>query len=74
MLLTIHVKPNAKTSEIVSRQGSEWTMRLHAPPIEGKANEELVRFLAESFGIAKSHVTILKGMGSKTKIVKIISE
>lgn len=72
MRLTIHVKPNAKTSEIVSRQGSEWTVRLHAPPIEGKANEELVRFLAESFDIPKGRVTILKGAASKTKIVEII--
>ncbi|MCW1892387.1 MAG: DUF167 domain-containing protein [Candidatus Uhrbacteria bacterium] len=71
MRLTIHVKPNAKTTEIVSRSGSEWTIRLHAPPIEGKANEELIRFLAESFDIPKSRVTLLKGAASKTKIVEI---
>jgi hypothetical protein len=74
MRLTIHVKPNGKVSEILSRQGHEWTVRLHAPPIEGKANEELIRFLAESFDVSKSCVTILKGATSKTKIVEITQD
>ncbi|MDD5623363.1 MAG: DUF167 domain-containing protein [Candidatus Peribacteraceae bacterium] len=42
-----------------------------AAPEDGKANEELIRFLAEEFGVPKSHVEILKGHTAKTKVVRI---
>lgn len=71
MRLTVHVKPNAKKTEIVSRSGTEWTIKLHAPPIEGKANEALVEFLADYFDKPKSSITILKGLTSKTKIIEV---
>lgn len=71
MILTIRVKPNAKTSEVVSRTGTEWSIKLHAPPVEGKANEELIRFLSEELDIPKSRIRITKGTGGRVKTVEI---
>lgn len=71
MRLTIHVKPNAKQTELVSRAGSDWTIKLHAPPVEGKANEELIRFLSEELDVPKSMISIVKGAGSKIKVVEV---
>jgi uncharacterized protein len=69
--ITIHVKPNAKTTEIVSRELGVWTIKLHAPATEGKANEELIRFLSEEFDVPKSCVEIVKGMASRVKVMEI---
>lgn len=71
MRLTIHVKPNAKKTEIVSRELGVLTIKLHAPATEGKANEELIDFLSEEFDVPKSCVEIVKGMTSKVKVVEI---
>jgi uncharacterized protein (TIGR00251 family) len=71
MRLIIHVKPNAKQTEVVSRLGLEWTIKLHAPPVEGKANEELIRFLSEELDVPKSRLQIMKGAQSKIKIVQV---
>ncbi|MFA5130557.1 MAG: DUF167 domain-containing protein [Patescibacteria group bacterium] len=71
MRITVHVKPNAKTTELVSREHGVWTIKLHAPPMEGKANEELIRFLSEEFDVPKSSIEIVKGQTAKVKIVEI---
>lgn len=71
MRLTIRVQPNAKTSEVVGCIGGVWKIKLKAPAIEGKANEELIKFLAKKLGIAKSKIEIVRGKTSKTKIVAI---
>lgn len=71
MILNVHVKPNAKTSEVISKIGMDWSVRLHAPPTEGKANEELIRLLAEELDIPKSRIQIIKGAGSRIKKVEI---
>jgi hypothetical protein len=72
MRLTIHVKPNSKKTEIVSKIGLEWTIKIHAQPIEGKANEELIRFLSEELDMPKSSIRIIRGTSSKVKIVEIL--
>ena len=69
--LTIRVVPNASKNEIVSRVGAEWKIRLAAPPVDGKANETLIRFLADEFDCAPSDIEIIKGHTSKTKIVDV---
>ena len=48
--LIVHVQPRAKRSEVVGRHGDAIKVRLAAPPVDGAANEELVRFLAEALG------------------------
>lgn len=69
--LSIRVIPNASTSEVAGRDGQTWKIRLAAPAIEGKANEALIRFLADALDVAPSMIEILKGHGSKTKIVDV---
>lgn len=69
--LTVRVIPNASKSEVVGQEGSTWKIRLAAPPVDGKANETLVRFLADLFDLAPSEIDLIKGHASKTKILSI---
>lgn len=69
--LTVNVIPNAKKSEVVGREGNSFKIRLAAPPIEGKANEELIEFLAKALDIPKSTINIIKGLGSRLKTLEI---
>lgn len=69
--ITVRVIPNASKSEIVGKELGVWKVRLAAPPVDGKANEELINFLAEEYGCAPSLITIVKGHSSKTKIVEL---
>jgi len=48
-----------------------WLARLKAPPVDGKANAELIKLVARQFGCARSAVSIRSGAGSRTKLVKI---
>jgi hypothetical protein len=69
--VVIHVRaqPNAKRSEVVGLHGEELKIRLHAPPVEGKANEALVDFLSNLFRVAPSTVEIIRGETSRSKQV-----
>jgi uncharacterized protein (TIGR00251 family) len=69
--LIVHVQPRAKKSEIAGRHGDALKVRLQAPPVDGAANEELVRLLAEQLGIARRAVTITGGLTSRRKTVEI---
>lgn len=72
LLLKVKVRPNASKSTFkgVLSDGT-WKIDIAAPPEDGKANAELIRFLAGEFAIAKSHVEILKGQHSPRKILRI---
>jgi uncharacterized protein (TIGR00251 family) len=69
--LVVHVTPNAKKSEVTGVQEDALKIRLHAQPIEGKANEALIRFVADSLDIPKSAVNITHGHTNKRKILEI---
>lgn len=69
--LTIRVIPNASRSETAGREGSTWKIRLAAPPVDGKANEALLRFLADKLDCAPSELRIIKGHTSKIKTVEV---
>jgi uncharacterized protein (TIGR00251 family) len=71
MIIRVRVIPNAKHSEVMSRVGSIVRVRIAAPAVEGKANEELLSFLAEFFGVAEREVSILRGEKGKEKTVQI---
>lgn len=49
-------------------------VKVHAPPVDGKANKELINFLSEVFDVPKSHIEILSGETSANKRVKVIGE
>jgi uncharacterized protein (TIGR00251 family) len=69
--LTVKVHPRAKRSAITGRLGDAWKLALAAPPVDGKANDECVRFFAEWAGVPRSRVRIVMGLTSRIKLVEI---
>ena len=69
--VTVKVHPRAKRSAVTGRFGEAWKLDLAAPPVDGKANEECVRFLAEVAGVARSRVRIVTGATSRMKTVEV---
>jgi hypothetical protein len=67
-LLRVHVKPNARTTEILERGDGFLKVAVAAPPDKNKANKELVRFLSKEL---KRKVRIKSGLTSKEKIIEI---
>ena len=73
LILSLLVQPRARHDEFVSVHGDHFKMRITAPPLEGKANEHLLRFLARSFGVRASQVNLVTGESSRNKGVRISS-
>jgi uncharacterized protein len=71
IVLTLHVQPGAKRTEVAGTHGDALRIRLAAPPVDGKANAELLRFLAHAFGVPQRHVTLVRGDASRQKVVRI---
>jgi uncharacterized protein (TIGR00251 family) len=71
MTLSIRIQPRASKNEIVMMEGGGLKIRLTAPPVDGAANEALVKFLADTLSIPKSRVEIVSGQTSRAKIVRI---
>ena len=71
MSVAIYVQPRASRTEIVGRHGDAIKIRVAAPPVDGAANAELVRFLARRLGVTKSAVAIVSGATSRTKLVTV---
>ena len=69
--LDIHVIPNAHRTQADGLHDGALRVRLHAPPVDGKANKALMAWVAETLGIAKSHVSLVRGQTSKRKQLKI---
>lgn len=69
--MRVHAAPNAKKSEIVGIHGDALKIKIKAPPVDGKANEEIIRFFSELCGVPQSRVTLTSGQSSKTKSVLI---
>jgi uncharacterized protein (TIGR00251 family) len=69
--LTVKVHPRARQSALAGRLGDAWKLSLAAPPVDGKANDECVRFFAEFAAVPRSRVRILTGLTSRLKVVEI---
>ena len=67
----VRVQPRASQTAITGELDGALKIRLAAPPVDGAANEELIRWLAKFFEVARSHVEILSGETSKQKIIRI---
>jgi uncharacterized protein (TIGR00251 family) len=67
----VQVVPRASRSEIVGEHNGALRVRIAAPPVDGAANEELVRTLARALGVKRSAVEITAGQTSKTKLVRV---
>lgn len=69
--LTLHIQPGAKKTEVVGAHGEALKIRLHAPPVDGKANAHLLAFLADCLAVPKAAVTLLGGETSRAKRVRV---
>lgn len=69
--LTLHIQPGAKRTDVAGLHGDALKIRLAAPPIEGRANEALLKFIAESFCVPVRQVELKQGGQSRHKVVAI---
>ena len=72
--LRIKVKPNSKEQSIKEESDGSLVVRLKSPSVDGKANAELVRLLAERFDVRRSQVILVSGVSSRTKLVEIVAD
>ena len=72
LLLTLHIQPGAKKTEIAGEYGDALKIRLAAPPVDGKANAALLAFVAERLGVAKNAVTLKSGQTSRRKVIEVV--
>ena len=70
--LTLHIQPGAKKTEFAGRHGDALKIRLAAPPVDGKANAALLKFVAETLRLPKSAVTLKSGQTSRRKVLEVI--
>jgi hypothetical protein len=71
--LAVQITPNAKKTEVIGVLDDALKLKLQAPPIEGRANEALVRYLAERLDVPRSAVSITHGQTSKRKLIEVRS-
>ena len=74
MKLQVKVKPNAKNQSIQTEADGSLTVSLKSPPVDGQANEELIKILAKKFNVSKSSITIKSGHSSRNKLIEIETE
>lgn len=70
-VLRIKVKPNSRRSSLVESGDGTWVARVKSPPVDGKANQELVALVAEHFGCPKADVLIKAGASGRIKLVQV---
>jgi len=71
LTFTVRIVPRASRSEITGEQSGALRVRIAAAPVEGAANQELIKLLAKSFKLPQKAVEIVSGAASKNKIVRI---
>ena len=67
----VHAKPRARKSKVVGDRGDAIEIALAAPPVDGAANDELIRFLARVLDVAKREIQLVRGEASREKLVAI---
>ncbi len=67
----VKVKPNSKVQKIEESVDGSLIVHLKSPPVDGKANEELIKILADKFDIPKSNIKIKSGLSSRQKLIEI---
>lgn len=71
VVLTLHIQPGAKKTEVIGPHGDALKIRLAAPPVDGKANAALLAFVAEKLGAGKAAVALVSGETSRAKRVRV---
>ena len=69
--IRIHLQPRASKTEIVGLYGEALKIRIAAPPVDGRANAELCRFLAQQLGVTQQYVQVISGGSSRQKRIFI---
>lgn len=73
LVLNIYVQPNAKKDAFSGEYGGNLKVRITALPVDNKANKHLLKFLAKSFAVPQSHITLLNGLTQRCKRVQILN-
>lgn len=71
MIIEVKVKPNARASRLSRQEDGRWLAELKSPPVDGKANAELIALVAEEFGCKKAAVSIKTGASARLKRVSV---
>ena len=69
--LTLHIQPGAKKTEFAGLHGDALKIRLAAPPVDGKANDALIKFMAETLHLPKAAITLKCGQTSRRKVLEV---
>ncbi|MBU6198587.1 MAG: DUF167 domain-containing protein [Xanthomonadaceae bacterium] len=69
--LSVKVKPNARASRLEQDRDGSWLAHLKSPPVDGRANAELIALIAARFDCRKAQVSIKSGAGGRMKLVRI---
>jgi uncharacterized protein (TIGR00251 family) len=70
-LLAVRVQPRAKRDEVVGERAGAVVIRVSAPPVDGKANAALCRFVAARAGVPRSAVTVVRGESARDKLLRV---
>lgn len=70
--LSVRIQPNASKNEVVGIIDEVLKIKINAPPVDGKANKECIKFLAKALNVSKSHVSIIAGEKARAKVVRIM--
>jgi len=73
VILDVHIQPRASKDEIVGFHGDRLKIRITSPPVDGKANQHLIGFLADVFKVPKRNILLMAGETGREKRIKIIS-
>lgn len=71
LIINCHLQPRSSKDEFAGLHGQSLKIRIKAPPVDGKANDYLMKFLAKQFGVSKRSITIISGELSREKRIKI---
>jgi uncharacterized protein (TIGR00251 family) len=69
--IALRVAPGAACAKVVGRHGAAWKVRVTAPPEDGKANDAVVRLLADALGVPSGDIAIVSGHGARDKLVAL---
>jgi uncharacterized protein (TIGR00251 family) len=71
LLLRLYLQPKASRDQFIGLYGEELKITITAPPIDGKANAHLIKFLSKQFSVAKKAIQVEKGLQSRHKLIRI---
>jgi len=71
VIIAVHAVPRAAQDAVQGLHGDTLKIRLHAPPVDGKANEALISFLSKRLNIPKNNITLKSGLNQRRKIISI---